>query len=225
MKRLAHANTNLGPAPPRIRFHEEYDTIRVWPEHDIFSPADLNALLYATLHSVSLHETLRRVADREPLGRATAVIADYGTRWTARNNSRWDISLSEGWVRTAAKANPAFQIADANARAVRKTMPGCKSAKVHWHAMLVRPGSPDQDVHDDAAGKKCYYTYIVPLTSAPRSGGTYFPGMNLTFQSFGGAVLFGGDVLHKGLGNHSQSERVFLFAAIYTGRDPNEPDE
>ena len=47
--------------------------------------------------------------------------------------------------------------------------------------------------------------------------------MGLTFQSFGGAVLFGGDVLHKGLGNHSQAERVFLFAAIYTGRDPNEP--
>ena len=93
--------------------------------------------------------------------------------------------------------------------------------------MIVYPGSPDQTVHVDdskfkVGGKRCYFTFIVPLTSDPKTGGTNFPKLNYTFTSYGGALMFDGAVEHAGLGNRSSTKnRIFLYAAIHTGRDEN----
>lgn len=223
-QRLAHASRALGRAPPRLHgFDGDYAAAHVWPEHDLFSSDDVRSLLDEPVHGryVSLRAALTKVADGVRLGKATGVVAGYGTRWTARNPMRWDITLSNAWVDEARKTNGSFAKADANARSVRK-MRGCGRAKVVWHAMLVRPGSPSQEDHVDAPGGKCYYTYVVPLEGRANGGGTFFPHMGLAFQQVGGAVLFRGDVLHRGLGNQSTEDRVFLYAAIFAGEDPNE---
>ena len=95
--------------------------------------------------------------------------------------------------------------------------------------MMVHPGSPSQDVHiDDAAsrrgGNRCYYTLIVPLSSHS-SLGTHFPTLNSnrghTFATFGGALVFDGGVEHAGLANRSTHDRIFLYAAVFTGEDKN----
>ena len=100
----------------------------------------------------------------------------------------------------------------------------CKNASVDWHVQIVYPGSPDQKLHMDdtrGGGKRCYFTFIIPLVENPRAGGTFFPKLGRVFASYGGGVLFDGRIEHAGLGNKSKITRYFLYAAIHTGIDPN----
>lgn len=218
-KRLSHASRDWGDAPPRL---SSTPPKNVWVSTKCFDRTDLVALLRdQIIPHASLYTALNRIADDKPLGKAVGVIAGYGQHWTARNPFRWDATLSQQWILTAYNSNPAFRLASEQVHGARAAL-GCPSARITWHAMLVRPGSPDQEVHIDGTGRgKCYYTYVVPLMQSPEGGGTYFPEAGLTFRSVGRAILFGGDVHHKGLGNRSAHDRIFLYAAMHSGPDPN----
>jgi len=161
------------------------------------------------------------------LGTATQLIQSDGIRPRERE-TRWDITLTDTWVAKMANVNSAFRDAVELARRVPEMNSKCKNSKINvvWHAMIVFPGSPDQPIHiDDAqstqAGRRCYFTLIVPLTFDPKAGGTNFPKLHKTFSSFGGALAFDGGVEHAGLGNRSKTNRIFLYAAIFTGKDHN----
>jgi hypothetical protein len=161
------------------------------------------------------------------LGTASQFIQSDGIRPRERD-TRWDITLTDVWVEKMANVNAAFRDAVEIARRVPEMNSKCKNSKINivWHAMIVFPGSPDQPLHiDDAqstkAGRRCYFTLIVPLTYDPKAGGTHFPKLQRTFSSFGGALAFDGGVEHAGLGNRSKKDRIFLYAAIFTGKDHN----
>ena len=94
--------------------------------------------------------------------------------------------------------------------------------------MRVGGRSAAQDAHLDAGGRdapRVYLTLLVPLNHHPGSGGTEFPGHpeldGRVLSPLGGAVAFGGRVLHRGAANDSQEDRLFLYAAVHTGGDPN----
>ena len=142
--------------------------------------------------------------------------------------TRWDVKLTVTWVEKMREVNVAFAKACEIAEGIRKMNPTCKKANIEWHVMIVHPGSPSQPVHvDDEASllprrKRCYYTLIIPLTPPrPGSGGTHFPKLGHTFVSFGGALVFDGGVEHAGLANRSSHDRIFLYAAVFTGKDRN----
>ena len=121
--------------------------------------------------------------------------------------------------------NVAFAKVNDIAHNIQKMYCRGRPSTVAWHAMIVHPGSPTQEVHVDdekfVRNKRCYYTLIIPLTNNPQAGGTYFPQLGFVFCAFGGALMFDGAVEHAGLGNPSNANRVFLYAAIHSGKDEN----
>ena len=131
-----------------------------------------------------------------------------------RDRLRWDISLSDAWVEQMKAKNKAFGDACELADLVKRMDLRCKNAVVDWHAQLVLPDSQKQSLHVDDDEAQCYYTMLIPLTSNPRSGGTYFPELGRVFAEVGSAIVFSGRVSHAGLGNQSDSNRIFLYAAI-----------
>jgi len=205
-------------------------TLSVWAEQGVFSKDALTSLLQSPLTVQGARRgTLRfslmdllLLAPKPQKGNASQFVQSS----TPRDKARWDVHLSDKWVEQMREVNVAFSkacdIAD-NIRTQRCT----SRSTIAWHAMIVHPGSPDQKVHvDDSAfkvgkGKRCYYTLIVPLTSDPKAGGTHFPKLEYTFSEYGGALMFDGAVEHAGLGNRSNSDRVFLYAAIHSGKDEN----
>lgn len=201
----------------------------IWSENSVFDEDTLHALLHTPLGTDAkrgaLEFTLMEllcIAQARPWGNAARFIADA----VPRDMARWDITLSTTWVEKMSRINAAFAKAIEIADGIRKNMssPKCrKAANIIWHAQIVHPGSPDQDVHTDDNGKRKgrYFTLIVPLTQDPRAGGTYFPLLNHTFSCFGGVLAFDGTVEHAGMGNRSDTDRVFLYAAIFTGKDHN----
>lgn len=153
------------------------------------------------------------------------VDAELGALPRERNDLRWDVSLSQSWTEAARKRFPAFSRIEERLEEALSLHPACsryKSVRKEWHAMVVFPGCPDQDLHqDEPSGRRCYLTMIVPLNRAPGSGGTHFQGggeqEEIVFASLGGYAAFDGKVLHRGLSNRSRTPRVFLYAAAYTG--------
>lgn len=200
----------------------------VWTEENIFNKEALVALLHTPISTGAKRGVLEftltellHIAHKRGWGNATRFIEDA----VPRAPGRLDVTLSRVWVEEMARVNAAFAKAVDIAGDVRKRMMNPKHRKVNivWHAQIVQPRSPDQPVHVDDGGRQRgrYLTLIIPLTQDPRAGGTHFPSLDYTFSSFGGALAFDGTVTHAGLGNRSNTDRVFLYAAIFTGKDRN----
>lgn len=228
---------NALPALYRVIPRASYS---VWMQDGLFSADALEAILSTPISTVDNPTTMVRGGDKfhlldllnvaialsergTKMGRASRLV-DVACITPREHRTRWDLRLSDLWVENMRKVNVAFAFACEIVDNIRKT--NCSSrAKVDWHVQLVLPGSPDQDIHvddkDSRRGRRCYYTFIVPLTDNPRAGGTSFPKLGTVFTSYGGAVCFDGTVEHAGLGNRSQQPRHFLYAAIYTGKDEN----
>jgi hypothetical protein len=204
------ARVRTGPAAP----------LHVWAEENVFLPDDLTRLLHLEGENVlSLRDIVNDVADGRKSRKLARMIADHGQAVVPRNYHRWDVTLSSTWVSYAYRHSQTFREVHSYVDRVRRNVPVCRKASVEWHAMLVRPGSPDQPPHFDCADARCYYTFLVQLTDAvPGSGGTSFPNQGWVVRSFGGATLFRGNVWHFGLGNTSGVDRVVLYAAIFTGK-------
>jgi hypothetical protein len=205
----------------------------IWRE-DVFSKTDLNSLLRTKLDigrkrrgqtSFSLLDICNIAEEGSPKGNASIfIVTESGGVTPRERNTRWDIKLTDTWAEKMRETNNAMRTAHDVATNVRTMDTRCKNAKIDWHVTIVHPESPDQDVHIDdieRRGSRCYYTLIVPLTSDSRAGGTYFPDLNRTFTYYGGYVLFDGAIEHFGIGNKSNKDRVFIYAAIYTGADKN----
>jgi hypothetical protein len=200
--------------------------LSVWSSDDIFDKDALEAVLHTQLTSdgskrgtpsYSLLD-LFDVAKVREKGNASRFLADVTPR---ERDTRWDVRLSSLWVEKMKKVNVAFQDACELAEGVKRMTPVCKRAKIEWHAMIVHPGSSDQSAHEDNSDNRCYYTLIVPLTSVANSGGTSLPYPLPIFKSFGGALVFDGNVTHFGIGNRSSRDRIFLYAAIFSETDAN----
>lgn len=158
--------------------------------------------------------------------KTAAPLYDVTRRVTARDGGRIDICLSETWVKNMRAQNVAFAQADQYANDVKKYVKLCKSAEINWHAMSVPIGAEAQDEHIDdveleVGDTRCYYTMIVPLTGYENEGGTHFPALDTTFKTLGGVAIFDGGVPHLGGANNSDHERIFLYAAIFSGEDAN----
>ena len=204
-------------------------TLSLWAEDNLFDEGALDAILSTSLSTgarrgqteFTLRELLRLTATVQR-GNAARFIVEVVPR---ERETRWDVTLSTEWVNKMSLVNVAFRGAIRIAKGVRCNMGECPNAKIVWHAQIVHPGSPDQPLHVDdrprRRGKGCYFTLIIPLTRDPEAGGTHFPLLHRTFCSFGGALAFDGSVEHAGLGNRSASDRIFLYAAIFTGEDRN----
>jgi hypothetical protein len=196
----------------------------VWVVPALFGARALDALLHVPLavggsrrgaQAFSLRELLAIAKDKRK-GNASRFIVDVVPR---ERETRWDVRLSSLWVSRMRDANRAFATACQLAEGLLHDQ--CAKARIEWHAMIVHPGSDDQATHMDHHKARCYFTLIVPLTDVPNSGGTYFPGKDEVLSRFGDALIFDGDTPHAGLGNRSQDDRIFLYAAIFTGRDNN----
>ena len=203
--------------------------LSLWAEDELFDQDALRAILWTPLstgarrgkEAFTLQELLH-VAKAASRGNAARFIQDVVPR---ERETRWDVTLTPSWVEKMSNVNVAFAHAIDIADKVRRHMGACPNANIVWHAQIVHHGSPDQPLHVDdrpkRRGKGCYFTMIVPLTQDPRAGGTHFPLLDHTFSSFGGALVFDGSVEHAGLGNPTSRDRIFLYAAIFTGRDHN----
>ena len=147
----------------------------------------------------------------------------FVTAWLPRNIGRFEVQLSSKWVSTM--HDDAVMIkANAFIRRFMQTR-RCARARVTWYAQIVKPGSHDQQDHvdDGLAGRRrrCYYTVILPLTNAPKQGGTYFVSLGRAVTNYGGVCVHRGDVVHHGQGNRSSQPRCFLYAVICEGTDHN----
>jgi hypothetical protein len=204
-------------------------SLSLWTADNLFDEDALRAILSTPLSTggrrgetdFTLLELLDLTTTVEK-GNAARFIDEIVPR---ERDTRWDVTLSNTWVDKMSRINVAFANAIDLADGVRRNMGRCPKAKIVWHAQIVHPGSPDQDRHVDdrprRRGKGCYFTLIIPLTQDPKAGGTHFPLLDRTFSSFGGALVFDGSVEHAGLGNRSTRDRIFLYAAIFTGKDEN----
>lgn len=227
---------NLYALAPHEPCDTKQATFSVWMQDDLFSHDAINSLLHTQLtppggrssKKYNLIDLLdATVASQErgvPLGGAQRFV-DAECILPRERSTRWDIRLTSRWVESMAGVNVAFSEANEMVDRLKRADNRCKNARCDWHAQVVFPGSPDQDPHVDdntkQRGKRCFYTFILPLVNNPRAGGTHFPKLGRTFTSFGGALIFDGAVEHAGLGNRSQQNRYFLYAAIYTGKDAN----
>lgn len=206
-----------------------------WDE-DVFSKGELNSLLQTKLDTgkkrgqtsfslLDICSIAEETSDGRAKGNASAfIVTESGGVTPREQKTRWDIKLTDKWVEEMRRTNGAMRTAYDIATSVKIMNPKCKRAKIDWHVMIVHPKSPDQALHIDDVGRggsRCYYTLIIPLTSDPRAGGTYFPSLKRTFTYYGGYVLFDGKIEHAGIGNKSDKDRLFLYAAIYTGTDKN----
>lgn len=139
---------------------------------------------------------------------------------TPRGTGRVDIALTPAWVRSAVRL-PAFAKIASLVDVVTQER---NNLRVGWHLMVVAPGARAQGWHTDAPAKRFYRTLLVPLTrDHPTAGTEFVTAMTTTVVNpYGGALLFDGSVVHRGCGNPpGQSCRLFLYAAIFSGVDPN----
>lgn len=224
--------------PPLYRVVPQ-GSFAVWIQEDLFAPDALEAILttrvsasdtaraHRTTTKFQLHElidvAIARNSGNHEMGHAARLVDVECI--VPRGQQRWDLRLTDLWVRRMREVNVAFRDACALADEVKRMHCKGRKTRIDWHVQRVLPGSPDQPLHVDdqnaKLGARCYYTLIVPLTDNPRSGGTSFPKLGTVFARYGGAVCFDGTVEHAGLGNRSQQDRHFLYAAIYTGKDVN----
>ena len=202
----------------------------VWIDHNLFDTSSLQSILMTHL-SVNAKRGIKEYnlmdlfwwAKHVQRGNANRFIQSVHPR---EHKTRWDIKLTYAWVDKMKQSNIAFSQACDMCEHIKRVKNTGYKAKVEWHAMIVHPGSPAQPIHIDdeqstKKGRRFYYTFIIPLTFHPDAGGTYFLKINQTFTSFGGAAVFDGAVEHAGLANKSLEDRVFLYAAIFTGQDIN----
>lgn len=143
---------------------------------------------------------------------------------TERGKGRVDFALNRNWEREASSSLTQFRKVK---NVVRRIAEGkqSKSVSVQWHVMVVSPGAKEQEWHKDAPGKRVYSTFLLPLTRDPPSSGTEFKGRGRgkteVANPFGGGILFDGKVAHRGTSHPGPEERIFLYAAIFAGSDPN----
>jgi hypothetical protein len=96
-----------------------------------------------------------------------------------------------------------------------------------WHLFVVDTGAPAQDWHRDAPRNRCYTTHLIALTHDPPDSGTEFSSkMDGASRCFilnepGAIVSFSGRTIHRGTAHHGDAPRKFLYAAVYSGVDPN----
>lgn len=216
-------------------------SLSLWSETNVFTLDAVDALLHAPLSTASaarsrtargttqysLVELLELAVRTEQLGSARRFVRSI----QPRDPNRWDVALTDEWVTRMAEVNVAFRKATQLVEGARAMAPKCRNATAEWHAMLVRPGSPDQPLHIDdtraaAGSKRCFYTFLMPLQAEnERAGATVFPrgsgADDLVFYRVGDALLFDGAIAHYGRGNRSAHDRIFLYAALFTGRDAN----
>jgi hypothetical protein len=100
---------------------------------------------------------------------------------------------------------------------------GCTvGRKLYWSVMRVAPGAAEQALHYDDWARPGYTTVLIPVTTHPGQGTTYFPKRRPPTFS-GTAYAFGGRVLHRGQANQCKRERIALMAVV-TGWGEDEPN-
>lgn len=145
---------------------------------------------------------------------------------TPRGHGRVDIALTPSWARLARRTVPPFAKV---AGIVEEMAAKSSSAKtrIQWHLMVVSSGAAAQEWHQDAPGNKVYITFLLPLTHDVPGSGTEFEtktkgkASTIIFNSFGSACAFDGRTVHRGTSHTGTQDRVFLYAAVFTGSDPN----
>ena len=141
-----------------------------------------------------------------------------------RSKGRLDFTLTSRWYEAAMQL-ASFRKLHALAQDIRKQT-DIKKIQIVWHVMTVEPSAETQDWHKDAPGKRFYKTIIIPLTYEPKDSGTEFlqskrPLRIVCANPYGGAVVFDGRTVHRGSCHKCSHTRVFLYAAVFSGSDPN----
>ncbi len=149
----------------------------------------------------------------------------FGVGVTPRGRGRLDYRLPEHlWPTILADLQPTIEF-------VRRLRPNAKLRTVN--VMLSSPGSDDQPMHVDGGSSAQYVTVLIPLTVQNEStGGTEIvPGSHrdaggeailMTGQVRpGDALIFDGATTHRGTGNRSDTDRIFLYLAFSSRRDEN----
>lgn len=141
----------------------------------------------------------------------------------ARGEKRRDVLLSGAWERAMVRSCAPFAKLSASLR------PGTpvRSLQMDWHLFVVESGAPAQDWHRDAPRSRRYRTHLVALTHDPPDSGTEFcstaGGVERCFilNELGGIVSFSGRSVHRGTAHRGAAPRLFLYAVVYSGADPN----
>lgn len=145
----------------------------------------------------------------------------FSSQTDPRGYGRIDRTLSSAWVGAARRQIAGFhRVAEAVDAIALETQ---RAVSTGWHLMIVAPGAEPQAWHRDAYKKKVYLTCIFALTEDGDASGTEFKVGNSTHieNHHGGLVVFSGGTLHRGTAHHGPQNRIFLYAVIHTGNDPN----
>lgn len=141
-------------------------------------------------------------------------------------SSRVDLTLSDLWIeRMIARNRSLCVVHDFAHRLARSSSASAAPASVTWHAMCVSAGAGEQIVHQDdgRARRRFFRTILVPLThDRGRRGGTFFPFLGRELNVWLGMTVFDGCVAHKGTGNGSDEDRVFLYVEVHRGKSASE---
>ncbi len=135
-----------------------------------------------------------------------------------RDTGRHDRLLNSKWRERAMEQLPAFRKVAAIVDEYQKANSACTTGNVAWHLMVV-DNAVAQAWHTDNHGKKCYATFVVALTKDPPGSGTEF--RDRVENEYGGVVMFAGNAEHRGTAHIHEKIRVFLYAALFTGKDAN----
>jgi ectoine hydroxylase-related dioxygenase (phytanoyl-CoA dioxygenase family) len=94
-----------------------------------------------------------------------------------------------------------------------------------WNIIHVPPGCDEQELHFDDEERhddNRYVTILVSLNSIPKeSGGTYFEKFGTVQTRPGDALVFTGNLSHKGTANTSNISRYFFYATYSCFPDEN----
>lgn len=203
-----------------------YPPILIWP--NLFEDKDVSQSPHSKVGSrqVSLLDMIHKAEKQQPAGR-------YSKEYKWRPDGRLDLTLSSSWQsdilsqQTPTPLSTLIQGATSILTSFQSSYPQCKKATYEWHLMYVPPGAKGQQDHMDHHKKKCYYTFILPLTEDEAGMGTdiVLPGEKETKREivnvYRGMYGFSGDVVHRGTGNPTSKVRIFLYAALFTGTDHN----
>jgi hypothetical protein len=187
---------------------------------------------------VLVGEEVRQLLHTEVIsGRARAALWDLANSATKsvfskdihdRMNGRVDRELSGAWARAARQQLPSFAKVEAAIADMSRKGSGYGRMQIAWHVMTVHPGALLQEWHRDAPHKKGYKTFIIALTQDPAGSGTEFPvkqaggeERTVVINQYGGVVAFTGGASHRGTAHTHTCARVFLYAAMFCGDDPN----
>lgn len=143
-----------------------------------------------------------------------------------RPGGRHEMRLQRRWVEKASNAIPEFRRLNSEIERFRYKNNVCSNAAIDWFIMNVVPNAKEQSSHIDHGHKKCYYTFIVPLTKDVDGSGTAFDFASektpsLVLNPYGGMLIFKGNVYHHGTAHRSKKPRRFLYAVLTTGCDFN----